>query len=105
MYHFHVYFALNNVAAAEELHQKIRQTQADKIERIYPLVERLVGPHKMPMFEIHVADINNGFADWLDAQRGDLSVLMHPVTGNDLKDHTEGAAWLGRELGVFEEKL
>lgn len=105
MYHIHVYFALNNMAAAERLHHTIIQTQAEKIERIYPLVPRLVGPHKMPMFEIHIADLNNGFVEWLDSARGEMSALIHPVTGNDRRDHSEGVRWLGRELGVLLDKL
>ncbi|OXE14920.1 DOPA 4,5-dioxygenase, partial [Vibrio parahaemolyticus] len=28
-----------------------------------------------------------------------------PVSERELRDHTESAIWLGRELGVFEEKL
>ncbi|MDW2035809.1 DOPA 4,5-dioxygenase family protein, partial [Vibrio sp. 665] len=45
------------------------------------------------------------FLAWLDTIRGDFSVLIHPVSERELRDHTESAIWLGRELGVFEEKL
>lgn len=30
---------------------------------------------------------------WLDASRADLTVLVHALTGDDLKDHTELAYW------------
>ncbi|NMS01617.1 DOPA 4,5-dioxygenase, partial [Vibrio parahaemolyticus] len=45
------------------------------------------------------------FLAWLDTIRGDFSVLIHPVSEEELLDHTERAIWLGREIGVFEEKL
>ena len=43
---------------------------------------------------------------WLDAHRGDLDILVHPLTDDALEDHTSLAAWLGNEvalaLDVFE---
>lgn len=42
---------------------------------------------------------------WLDDNRADLTILVHALTGNDLKDHTDYAYWLGESvelnLGVF----
>jgi len=32
---------------------------------------------------------------WLDENREGLTVLIHGLTGNDLKDHTDFAYWLG----------
>ncbi|MGL5793939.1 MAG: DOPA 4,5-dioxygenase family protein, partial [Waterburya sp.] len=32
---------------------------------------------------------------WLALNRNDLTILIHPLTGNDLKDHTDYAAWMG----------
>ncbi len=104
MFHAHVYFGLNNISTAKALREKIRKDREDVIA-IYELVEKLVGPHKMPMFEIHFKDNDQGIIDWLDKERGDMSVLIHPVSHEHLLDHTERATWLGREIGVFEEGL
>ncbi|MDN3616654.1 MAG: DOPA 4,5-dioxygenase family protein [Vibrio gallaecicus] len=105
MFHGHVYFGLRNAQLAEDFRQKLIQERKDAIE-VFPLVQRLVGPHKMPMFEIHFKNNDNNLIEWLEAERGDMSVLIHPVTGGEeLLDHTERAIWLGRELGVFEETL
>lgn len=38
------------------------------------------------------------FLPWIDKHRNGLSVLLHPVTGDDLMDHTEYASWLGQAL-------
>ncbi len=104
MFHAHVYFGLNNLAKADALRKKIRKERQDVVA-VFELVKRLVGPHKMPMFEIHFKDDSDGIIDWLDKERGDMSVLIHPVSNEHLLDHTERAIWLGRELGVFEETL
>lgn len=105
MYHGHVYFPLRFAEQAETLRQKILSERKDVIE-VFPLVQRLVGPHKMPMFEIHFANKESGILEWLEQERGDMSVLIHPVTGGEeTLDHTERAIWLGRELGVFEDTL
>ncbi|MGR5236671.1 DOPA 4,5-dioxygenase family protein [Vibrio alfacsensis] len=104
MYHVHVYFPLQRQAEAQALSDTIRQERADVL-CVFPLVCKLVGPHKMPMFEIHLASISDEFVAWLDKIRGEFSVLIHPVSDEELRDHTERAIWLGRELGVFEEKL
>lgn len=104
MYHIHVYFPLQQQDKAQALNEIIRQERQDVL-RVFPLVCKLIGPHKMPMFELHVESISDEFIAWLDTIRGGFSVLIHPVSENELRDHTERAIWLGRELGVFEEKL
>ncbi|NOJ01551.1 DOPA 4,5-dioxygenase [Vibrio kanaloae] len=105
MYHGHVYFPLRFAEQAETLRQKIITERKDVLE-VYPLIQRLVGPHKMPMFEVHFVNKESGFVEWLEQARGDMSVLIYPVTeGEETLDHTVRATWLGRELGVFEEAL
>ncbi len=104
MYRAHVYFPLRQQDKAQALNEIIRQERQDVL-RVSPLVGRLQGPHKMPMFEIHLASLSEEFIAWLDVIRGDFSVLIRPVSEQELLDYTDHAIWLGRELGVFEEKL
>jgi len=48
----------------------------------------------------------DGLIPWLDAHRQGLSVLIHPLTADHVKDHTDDAAWLGESvtlnLGRFQ---
>lgn len=104
MFHAHIYFPLKNIKLAEQLKERI-ETERKDVLNVFSLHMGLVGPHKMPMFEIHFANDERNLIEWLDEARGEMPVLIHPVTGDDLVDHTEKAIWLGRELGVFEEKL
>ncbi|WP_154115852.1 DOPA 4,5-dioxygenase family protein [Vibrio cincinnatiensis] len=106
MYHAHVYFDLSEQNQAQSLQQKILAEQSGQILRLFSLVPRLVGPHRKPMFEIHFSEQQSDFIDWLDKARGELSVLIHPVSGNDINDHSEPQVrWLGAKLGVNLDKL
>lgn len=107
MYHAHVYFDLPQQPLADALQHRIMTECSDKIRAMFPLVPRLVGPHRKPMFEIHFTEQQKSFfIDWLDKARGPLSVLIHPVSGDDWHDHTEQQVmWLGDNLGVNQETL
>ena len=43
---------------------------------------------------------------WLALNRNGLTILIHPLTGNDLLDHTDYASWMGEpqklNLNVFK---
>jgi aromatic ring-cleaving dioxygenase len=38
------------------------------------------------------------FVPWLMLNRDGLTILLHPETGNDYRDHTAHAAWFGAVL-------
>ena len=38
------------------------------------------------------------FIPWLVIWRGPLSALIHPNTGDDERDHTQRATWMGSPL-------
>ncbi|MGR5063960.1 DOPA 4,5-dioxygenase family protein [Photobacterium sp. DNB22_13_2] len=98
MYHAHIYFDEHQINTAKRLYQEI--AQREDIEAIFPLVNREVGPHSKPMFEVHFGHGNHHFIEWLKINRSKLSVLIHPVTNNALSDHTTEATWLGKTLPI-----
>jgi aromatic ring-cleaving dioxygenase len=64
------------------------------------------GPH--PAAEIHVSFGLEAFGEvvpWLMVNRGGLSVLVHPQTGDALADHTTHALWLGPPLTIVTDAL
>ncbi|QUJ69224.1 4,5-dioxygenase (plasmid) [Photobacterium sp. GJ3] len=103
MFHAHVYFELSQQTLAEQVRQQIIAERPDDILAIFSLVPRRVGPHDMPMFELHFADNRTGLIEWLDQHRAGLSVLIHPVSANELADHTVNALWLGKQLPVHTD--
>lgn len=48
------------------------------------------------MFEVNLftPEQFGAFVSWLVVWRGPLSVLIHPNTGEDVRDHSQRATWL-----------
>ncbi|KAF2436182.1 hypothetical protein EJ08DRAFT_229444 [Tothia fuscella] len=95
----HVYFLQSDeeqTAFAKALWERIRREFPEL--RIYKVWEKPIGPHPLGMFEVNVftPEQFGAFIAWLVINRGPLSALVHPNTGDDLRDHTQMATWLGQ---------
>jgi aromatic ring-cleaving dioxygenase len=96
-YHCHIYFELKNLEQLNAFIQKIIAAQFPV--RIFPPVNRPVGPHPLPMVEIHFLEgIKMKFKDFLEKEREHHTILIHQNTGHDHQDHSLGAEWLGEPL-------
>jgi DOPA 4,5-dioxygenase len=42
---------------------------------------------------------------WLMLNRGNLSILVHPLTGDDYEDHAHLALWLGPQQSLLLDRL
>ncbi|GAB7352264.1 hypothetical protein MBLNU459_g2727t1 [Dothideomycetes sp. NU459] len=79
--------------------------------RIYTLWDRPIGPHPVAMFEVNLFTPAQfgAFVPWLVINRGPLSALLHPNTGDDIRDHSQLATWLGQpfplQLGGMNKYL
>ena len=103
-YHAHVYFNKDTVEQARQLCETASKQFGAAMGRVH---EKPVGPH--PHWSCQLAFDAAQFdhlIPWLEAQRGGLNVLVHPVTGNHLEDHTTHASWLGEparlKLEIFK---
>jgi DOPA 4,5-dioxygenase len=97
-YHAHIYYTPETRPAAEALLAQVARAGL-RLEYLGRLIDRPVGPHPVPMFEIDFGvEEEPAVVEFLKQHRGSLSVLVHEVTGNDLRDHTAGARWLGQKL-------
>jgi DOPA 4,5-dioxygenase len=97
----HIYFEQDKLAFAEELRNKAIVSFKDQVVFTGQLIPEPIGPHPTPMFEINFP--KEKFTDvvlWLMHERGDLSVLVHELTGDDHYDHTQAAMWLGPQLDL-----
>jgi aromatic ring-cleaving dioxygenase len=55
-----------------------------------------IGPHPGSMYQVaFAADEFAKIVPWLMLNRGGLSILVHPETGNDVEDHETNPLWLG----------
>lgn len=92
-YHAHVYFDASTLERARALCEQAAQLFELKMGRVH---QRPVGPH--PDWSCQLAFAPEVFAQvvpWLALNRQGLVVFLHPDTGDDLRDHTDHAIWMG----------
>ena len=104
-YHAHIYFDEDTKALAKTLCNITAEKFGLRVGRFH---EKLVGPH--PRWSCQVIFGSKDFESyitWLDMNREELTIFVHALTGDDLKDHTDFAYWLGQEvklnLSIFEK--
>ncbi len=92
----HIYFKSEELEAATLLRNKIKNHFKDVTFFVGDMIDVPIGPHPMPMFEANFPqDIFTEVVLWLMKERGTFNVLVHPLSGDDYYDHTQGAMWLG----------
>lgn len=102
----HVYFDESTRKEAESLQQKLKESFKSEDLFVGFLLDKNVGPHPSPMFECNFQEpLFQEIVLWLMRERGNLNILVHPLTGDDYKDHTDCAIWLGKSLDLNLEVL
>ncbi|ROS05436.1 DOPA 4,5-dioxygenase [Sinobacterium caligoides] len=95
-YHAHIYFDQATRESARALCEEVGRRFALKVGRFH---EKLVGPHlKWSCQIIFQRQDFAEFTTWLELNRAGLSILVHPLTQDELADHTEHAQWLGEPV-------
>ena len=99
-FHFHIYYAQDTYDTAKLLANAVVQRFKVDMGRMH---EKPVGPH--PMWSVQLTVPLQQFSDvltYMATNRQELTVFVHPVTGDDLADHTEYVIWLGdsKELKI-----
>jgi aromatic ring-cleaving dioxygenase len=107
-YHAHVYYDRDTWDVAERLHQELSDMLVSgtlaNLVLIGKMYDRGVGPHPKPQFEIQfLASAVPDITRILKASA--LTALIHPLTDDDLADHTTLADWLGEPLPLDESVL
>jgi aromatic ring-cleaving dioxygenase len=95
-WHAHVYFDADSRDAAMELREAVTAQFGSRIE-MGRFHEREVGPHPRWSYQVAFAPAEfSSVVGWLALNHGTLDVLVHPNTGDELRDHRDCALWLGR---------
>ena len=104
-FHAHVYYTDGTREAAALLREQL-MTMAGGRLTIYTLSDGPRGPHVTPMFgvDIPLADLPEILA-FLMLNHGPLQVLVHPVTDNEVMDHSHHALWLGQPQPINLARL
>ncbi|MGH7037774.1 MAG: DOPA 4,5-dioxygenase family protein [Stellaceae bacterium] len=103
-YHAHLYYTPQTRPVAERLRAAIGERFPEA--RIGSWHDEPVGPHTAAMYQVAFATADfSRIVPWLMLNRDGLDVLVHPMTGDGLADHTNHAAWLGVPLPIKAEVL
>ena len=103
-YHAHIYFdGTDQRNAAETLREQIAERFSVLLGRWH---DKPIGPHDRAMYQ--VAFLPGEFAlfvPWLMLNRRDLTILVHPNTGEPKVDHLKRALWFGEVLDIHADPL
>jgi len=100
-FHAHIYYPADERHAAEALREDfMRQSTGEgdlEILFVGQMTEHGVGPHPLPQYEVHFLERSLPMVIAAIESAG-LRALVHPLTDDDLADHTTLARWIGEPL-------
>jgi len=107
-WHAHVYFDPDTRNVALSLHNQLGESLArgdyPGLVLVGHMYDEAVGPHPKAQFEIQFYESAvSRITRTLEATG--LTSLIHPLTDDDLADHTTLAQWLGQPLPLDESVL
>jgi aromatic ring-cleaving dioxygenase len=98
-YHAHIYFSAEERSAAEQLRETfVRRAGArGPILFVGRMTEGKAGPHPIPQYEIHF--LERSLTEVVsEIENSGLRALVHPLTDDDLADHTDLGRWIGEPV-------
>nr|CAG8587716.1 70_t:CDS:2 [Entrophospora candida] len=95
-YHFHVYFFQENKESCEAA-AKLRNKIIELIDKRFfnPVPYHTV--NHGPLVWCPKEHFSRVYS-WFLLHRNGLSVMIHPLTINEVKDHTENVTWMGKSI-------
>lgn len=94
-YHAHIYFSPEERGAAETLRAQF-QGQPNVLF-VGRMTDGKAGPHPIPQYEVHFQESSLPAVQAMIRTSG-LRALVHPLTDDDLADHTNLGKWIGEPL-------
>ncbi len=94
-YHAHIYYDAQERTAAAALREEFSRDAA--ILLVGPMIDTPVGPHPIAQYEEHFLGAAVPAVVAMIEKAG-LRALVHPLTDDDLADHTSLAHWIGEPL-------
>ena len=100
-YHAHIYYSADQRPVALSLRDTLRAARSGDplsgLRFVGELRDHKAGPHITSQFEIH---FDERLLPVVEAEltRSGLSILLHPLTLDDLGDHTYLGRWIGEPV-------
>jgi DOPA 4,5-dioxygenase len=102
-WHAHIYYAAADRGRAEAFRTRLlAQKKPDANPQLLfvgELRDHKVGPHPVPQFEIHFCAALVAMIEGLIRESG-FTALVHPLTNDDLADHTRLGRWIGAPIDL-----
>ena len=100
-YHAHLYYVAETRDTAEAVRRRLLDSMAagdiPRLLFVGQLKDGKAGPHPIPQFEIHYTKQALPAILRVIEESG-LTALVHPLTDDDLADHTTLAHWIGTPI-------
>lgn len=96
-WHAHIYFTADHTARAADLRERLAGDPA--ILFVGAMTDGPAGPHPIPQYEVHFNERSRDAVERMIRSAG-LRALVHPLTLDDLADHTSLARWIGEPLNL-----
>ncbi|MFM2409919.1 MAG: hypothetical protein RL481_747 [Pseudomonadota bacterium] len=94
-FHAHIYFTAESRETAAQLRAQFQSMQ--DIKFVGRMAEGPAGPHPIPQYEVHFTEEARDAVIALIKPTG-LRALVHPLTQDDLADHTSLGHWIGEPV-------
>jgi len=95
-YHAHIYYERRSKPLASRLRTAIERKFKVEMGRWH---DEPIGPHPCSMYQVKFGRGEfQKLVPWLMLNRGGLSILVHPNTGDAYEDHATNRLWLGKPL-------
>jgi aromatic ring-cleaving dioxygenase len=96
-FHAHIYYSAEERARAEALRKAFGS--ASEVLFVGSMTDQPVGPHPIAQFEVHF--LESSLPEVIEAiEASRLTALVHPLTDDDVADHTHLARWIGEPLAL-----
>jgi len=96
-YHAHIYFTPEQSEVAKALRSRLAGNPS--VLFTGRMTDGPVGPHPIPQFEVHFLQRSLDVVRPMIEASG-LRALIHPLTDDDMADHTSLADWIGEPLNL-----
>ena len=95
-FHAHIYYCDDDRPAAEALRDRFSAMQP-QVLFVGRMMDEGIGPHPIAQYEVHF--LEDARPDVVAAiEASGLRALVHPLTDDDLADHTTLAQWIGEPV-------